>query len=172
MDFKKIIGQWLNRCHPIFFNIYCMTFAFSAYFCMYAFRRPFSAGLYSEALELQFFPSLNYKIILIISQVIGYTLSKFLGIKYVTETPSHKRSSYLIASIVASELALLGFAISPHELGILFLFLNGISLGMVWGWIFSFLEGRRSTELLAAALSTSYILASGSVKSGSSNVMG
>jgi len=33
------------------------------------------------------------------------------------------------------------------------LFLNGFPLGMIWGLVFSYVEGRRTTELMAAILS-------------------
>jgi hypothetical protein len=44
------------------------------------------------------------------------------------------------------------------------IFLNGLPLGMVWGLVVWYLEGRRTSELLLAGLSCSYILASGIVK--------
>ena len=43
--------------------------------------------------------------------------------------------------------------------------LNGLPLGMIWGLVFSYLEGRRQTELLGAGLSVSFIFSSGVVKS-------
>jgi hypothetical protein len=45
------------------------------------------------------------------------------------------------------------------------LFLNGLPLGTVWGVVFSFLEGRRTSEILGAGLSCAYVVASGAVKS-------
>ena len=42
--------------------------------------------------------------------------------------------------------------------------LNGLSLGMIWGLVFSYLEGRKTTELLGAVLSVTFILASGLVR--------
>jgi len=64
-----------------------------------------------------------------------------------------------------SWLALLGFAAVPAPYNILFLFLNGFPLGMIWGLVFSYLEGRRSTEFMGAVLSVSFIFSSGFVKS-------
>jgi len=61
-------------------------------------------------------------------------------------------------------LALLLFAIVPAPYNIICLLLNGFPLGMIWGLVFSYLEGRRSTEFMAAVLSTSLIFASGFVK--------
>jgi hypothetical protein len=43
--------------------------------------------------------------------------------------------------------------------------LNGLPLGMIWGLVFSYLEGRRNSELLGAILCASFILSSGVVKS-------
>ena len=45
------------------------------------------------------------------------------------------------------------------------MFLNGLPLGMVFGLVVSYLEGRRQTEALAAALTASFIVSSGVVKS-------
>jgi hypothetical protein len=44
------------------------------------------------------------------------------------------------------------------------MFFNGLPLGMIWGIVFSYVEGRRYTELLAAGLSISFIVSSGAVK--------
>jgi hypothetical protein len=60
---------------------------------------------------------------------------------------------------------LLIFGLAPYPYGFIFLFLNGLPLGLIWGLVFSFLEGRKVTEALAAGLSASYILSSGTVKS-------
>jgi MFS family permease len=114
---------------------------------------------------------MDYKILLIVSQVFGYTLSKFIGIKIVSEMSSQKRALAIVLMIGLAELALLGFALAPYEWKPLFLFLNGIPLGMIWGLVFGFLEGRKSTELLGAGLSASYIVASGAVRSVGSFVL-
>lgn len=45
------------------------------------------------------------------------------------------------------------------------MFVNGLPLGTVWGICFSFLEGRRTSEILGAGLSCAYVVASGVVKS-------
>ena len=46
---------------------------------MYAFRKPFTAGTY-KGLELL---GVDYKVALIILQLIGYVISKFIGIKFI-----------------------------------------------------------------------------------------
>jgi hypothetical protein len=51
------------------------------------------------------------------------------------------------------------------------MFLNGLPLGMVWGLMFGYLEGRKFTEVLGASLSVSFIFASGFAKTVASFVM-
>ena len=143
-----------------FFIIWCMVAAFGTYFCMYAFRKPFNAGTY-EGLTLW---GLNYKIVLIISQVFGYMLSKFIGIKVISELKAASRTQLIIGLILFAEIALLLFGLVPHPYNFVCLFLNGLPLGMIWGIVFSYLEGRRFTEVLAIGLSISLIVSSGMLK--------
>lgn len=135
--------------------------SFGAYFCMYAFRKPFTVATFEN---LSYW-GVDYKILLIIAQVLGYTLSKFIGIKVISEMKSSKRIYYLIGFILVAELALLGFAIVPAPYNILFLFLNGLPLGMIWGIVFSYIEGRKASEILGVILCSSFIVSSGIVKS-------
>ncbi|MEA9414206.1 DUF5690 family protein [Flavobacterium sp. PL02] len=135
--------------------------AFGTYFCMYAFRKPFTVATFDN---LSFW-GIDYKILLILAQVLGYTCSKFLGIKIISELKSSKRTFYLIGFILISELALLGFAVTPAPYNILFLFINGLPLGMIWGIVFSYIEGRKVTELLGVILCSSFIVSSGAAKS-------
>ncbi|RTY86257.1 DUF5690 family protein [Flavobacterium sp. RSP15] len=135
--------------------------SFGAYFCMYAFRKPFSVATF-EGMEVF---HIDYKIILIIAQVLGYAFSKFIGIKVVSELKANQRAYYLVGLILIAELALVLFALVPQPYNVVFMFLNGVPLGMIWGIVFSYLEGRKFTEILGVALSTSFIVSSGVVKS-------
>jgi hypothetical protein len=134
--------------------------AFGAYTSMYAFRKAFAAGTFTGQ---QYF-HVDYKVWLVIVQVIGYTLSKFYGIKFIAELKPDQRAKSIFGLIGFSWFALLLFAVIPAPYNIVCLFLNGFPLGMIWGLVFSYLEGRRSTEFMAAVLSTSLIFASGFVK--------
>ncbi|UII35034.1 DUF5690 family protein [Fulvivirga ulvae] len=135
--------------------------AFGTYFCMYAFRKPFTVASFDGITYL----GIDYKILLVIAQVIGYTISKFLGIRIISELKRTSRMKYLLTFILLAELSLLGFASVPAPYNIIFLLLNGLPLGMVWGIVFSYIEGRKSTELLGVILCTSFIVSSGVVKS-------
>ncbi|MFP5079373.1 DUF5690 family protein [Pedobacter sp. JCM 36344] len=134
--------------------------AFGAYTSMYAFRKAFAAGSYS-GLE---FLNVDYKAWLVIAQILGYTLSKFYGIKFIAEIKAMNRGKAILVLVGISWLALLGFSIVPAPYNIIFLFINGCPLGMIWGLVFGYLEGRRATEFMAAVLSISLIFASGFVK--------
>lgn len=127
---------------------------------MYAFRKPFAAGAFEGEVG-----GVELKIALVVAQVIGYALSKFLGISAVSGADRKKRGLMLVALIGAAELALVIFGALPPAGQVVAIFFNGLPLGMVWGLVFSFLEGRQTSELLGAGLSTSYIVASGAVKS-------
>lgn len=165
MEKKNFVTRWLESSNAVMFNGYCILAAFSTYFCMYAFRKPFAAGEFAGKAGIALIPLLDYKTILIICQLIGYTLSKYIGIKVISEMGKTRRALAIISMIVFAELSLLGFALIPKPYNIICLFLNGIPLGMIWGLVFGFLEGRRSTEVLGVGLSASYIVASGVVKS-------
>lgn len=103
---------------------------------MYAFRKPFSVATF-EGMELF---HIDYKIILIIAQVLGYALSKFIGIKVVSELKASHRAFYLIGLILIAELALVLFASVTKPFNVVFMFLNGIPLGMIWGIVFRILK--------------------------------
>jgi MFS family permease len=128
---------------------------------MYAFRKPFTVATFEDLS----FAGVDYKIILIIAQVLGYMLSKFIGIKVISELQPNKRIYYLLGLILAAEASLLLFALTPAPYNFIFMFLNGLPLGMVWGIVFSYLEGRKFTEFLGVALCSSFIVSSGAVKS-------
>ncbi len=158
------ITRWLEQASPVTFSVYAIFAAFMAYFAMYAFRKPFSVALFPGTVALPFLPPIDYKILLIIAQVMGYTLSKFTGIKVISEMEARHRALALLGMIAVAEGALFFFAITPKPYNAFFLLINGIPLGMIWGLVFGFLEGRRLSELLGAGLSASYIIASGVVK--------
>lgn len=128
---------------------------------MYAFRKPFTVAGF-EGLD---FLGIDYKIWLIASQIAGYTLSKFIGIKVVSEMKKTNRFLSIFLLILIAEGSLILFAVLPKPYNIIMMFFNGLPLGMIWGIVFSYLEGRRSTEFLGAVLSASFIVASGLVKS-------
>lgn len=135
--------------------------AFCVYTCMYAFRKPFTAAAFADHTLW----GMNYKIWLVIAQTAGYTASKFFGIGFIGGMKNEKRATAIIKLIAAAWIALLGFALCPPPYNIIFIIINGFPLGVIYGLVFSYLEGRRTTELLGAVLATSFIFASGFTQS-------
>jgi hypothetical protein len=140
--------------------IWCMAAAFGTYFCMYAFRKPFTAAEFAG----YEWAGVGYKTLLVTAQVLGYTLSKFIGIKVIAEMNPARRAAMILVLIGIAEAALLAFALVRPPLHLICLFVNGLPLGMVFGLVLGFLEGRRLTEALSAGLCASFIVADGAVK--------
>ncbi|MFM9852178.1 MAG: DUF5690 family protein [Sphingomonadaceae bacterium] len=153
----------LERASPALFCTYAGLAAFAAYFSMYAFRKPFTAATFDQVAGWPFV--LDYKIALIIAQVLGYALSKIIGIKLISELDPAGRSTTIIGLIVTAWIALLLFAIVPAPWNVFTLFFNGLALGLIWGLVFSYVEGRRTSDVIGAMLCATFIIASGVVKS-------
>ena len=156
---KSFVLRWLNSSSLVFVS-YVSICAFVVYSCMYGFRKPFTVGLYSNV----FFMGISYKVCLVIAQVLGYMCSKFYGIKFISGMQPERRAVTILMCIGTAWASLLLFAIIPAPYNIICLFVNGLPLGMVWGLVFGFLEGRKTTELMGAVLATSFIFASGLAK--------
>jgi hypothetical protein len=131
--------------------------AFATYFCMYGYRKPYTAATYSG---VHFF-GIEYKFLLVISQTLGYVTAKWIGIKFVSEIKPEHRIKALIFLLSGAELMLLIFGFIGRPWNILCLLLNGLSLGAVFGLILGFLEGRRNTEFLIGGLCASFIVSDG-----------
>lgn len=158
---KKIIllQQWLEK-YPWLLVIYLSTCAFVIYACMYGFRKPYTVGIYKDI----YFLGISYKICLVIAQVLGYMVSKFFGIKFIAGMQPRKRALYILLCILVAWLSLFVFAIVPAPYNLICLFINGLPLGIIFGLVFGFLEGRKTTEIMGAVLASSFIFGSGIAK--------
>lgn len=143
------------------FVIWAGGTALVSYSLVYALRKPFMAA---EFEGMQAF-GMDYKIAVSIIQLIGYVCAKMLGIKFISELRPENRLRFIIGSAALSEASLLAFALMPVPANIFALFFNGLSLGCMWGVLFSFLEGRRTTDILASIMGVSMALSSGVAKS-------
>ena len=135
--------------------------ALLSYALVYALRKPFTAATF-DGLD---FMGMDYKTATSIIQIAGYVLSKFMGIKWISELRREDRVRFIIASVSVAELSLLAFALLPVPYNVCALFFNGLSLGCMWGVIFSFIEGRRLTGILASIMGISIAFSSGLAKS-------
>jgi len=134
---------------------------FFTYTSVFAYRKAFSVASF----EGQQILGISYQTSLIISQVIGYMLSKFAGIKLISElkrTGRWKASAVLVGTAWFS---LFLFAILPSWAGLICFLINGFTLGFMWGVVFSYAEGRRSTDLIGSVLAVSFIFAGGFTRS-------
>lgn len=142
-------------------GLYAAIVVFLTYTMIFGFRKSFTVATF-DGLTIAGY---SYKTVLVISQMLGYLLAKFYGIKFISELKRTGRDKIILVLTAIAWLSWLFFAIVPLPYNIVFLFINGFPLGMLWGVVFSYVEGRRSTDFIGAALAVSFIFASGFVKS-------
>jgi len=142
-------------------GIYAAIVAFLTYTMIFGFRKSYTVCTFDGMR----FAGINYKTILVLSQMIGYLMAKFYGIKFISELQRLGRYKIILLLVGIAWAAWLFFAVVPAPYNAVFLFINGFPLGMLWGVVFSYVEGRRSTDFIGASLAVSFIFSSGFVKS-------
>ncbi len=147
-------------------SVFAALVCFAAYASITAFRKAFNVASYEGS-----FLGLDYKVVLVITQVFGYMFSKFYGIKFISELRRIGRGKLILLLVGISWLAWLFFALIPPPYNFWALALNGFPLGMLWGVLFSYVEGRRATDFIGAALAVSFIFGPGIAKSVAQFVM-
>lgn len=150
-----------KRLSDFFFILWAGGAALLSYSLVYALRKPFTAASFENA---EFF-DLDYKVVVTISQILGYVISKFIGIKLISELKAEERFKFILTSVLLAEASLILFGLLSTPFNVAAMFLNGLSLGCMWGVIFSFIEGRRVTDILASLLGVSMVVSSGTAKS-------
>lgn len=151
------ITAWLKRTNALSFTLYASAASFCLYLCIFSIRKTFGVATY-EGLT---YWGIDYKVLMITFQVIGYLISKFIGIKVVSEMKAGYRTLGILLMVSIATVSWLFFGLTPAPYNLVFLFFNGLPLGMVWSLVFGYLEGRKSTEVLGASLSVSFIFAGG-----------
>lgn len=157
----QINGTARKRLSDFLFILWAGGLALLSYSLVYALRKPFTAASFSDA---EFF-NIDYKVAVTISQILGYVISKFIGIKLISELRSEERFKFILTSVLLAEASLILFGLLSTPYNVAAMFLNGLSLGCMWGVIFSFIEGRRMTDILASLLGVSMVISSGTAKS-------
>ncbi len=142
-------------------GLYAAIVAFLTYTMIFGFRKSFTVCTFDGMA----YWGLGYKTLLVLSQMMGYLMAKFYGIKFISELKRLGRDKIVLVLVGIAWLAWLLFALVPAPYNIVFLFINGFPLGMLWGVIFSYIEGRKTTDFIGAALAVSFIFSSGFVKS-------
>lgn len=149
------------RRNSILTSIFAAAVCFAAYACIISFRKAFNVASYAGH---EIF-GLDYKVVIITSQVAGYMLSKFYGIKFIAELKRFGRERLILLLIGISWFAWLLFALIAPPYNFWTLAVNGFPLGMLWGVLFSYVEGRRATDFIGASLAVSFIFGPGLAKS-------
>lgn len=135
--------------------------ALLSYSLVYALRKPYTAASFDG---LTFFGS-DYKVAVTTIQILGYVIAKFFGIKIISELKKENRFRFFVGSAILAEAVLIGFGMLDTPYNVIAMFVNGLSLGCMWGVIFSFIEGRKVTDILASLLGVSMVFSSGVAKS-------
>ena len=141
--------------------LYAALVSFGTYVFVFGFRKSFTVCTFDGMT----FGPIAYKTALVISQMLGYLLAKFYGIRFISGMQKVNRYKIIFLLTGIAWAAWLLFAIVPAPYNVVFLFINGFPLGMLWGVVFSYVEGRKSTDFIGAALAVSFIFSAGWVKS-------
>ena len=136
--------------------------ALLSYSLVYALRKPFTAATFDG---MDFF-GMDYKVATTIMQIFGYLISKFFAIKIVSELKRENRLKFMIFSVALAE-SCIGLFSDCSPLLSMYLHCSSTDWhwGVCWGVIFSFIEGRKVTDILASLLGVSMAVSSGMAKS-------
>ncbi len=146
--------QWLQA-------IYMAGVVFCLYSSLFCFRKAFNVAAFDGYVLF----GISYKVVLVITQVMGYMASKFYGIGFIASLKRYGRGQTILLLAGVALASWLLFALLPAPWGFWCLLFSGFPLGMLWGIVFSYVEGRRMTDLISAALAVSFIFGAGLAKS-------
>src|ERR1700733_11647163 len=107
VDMRRTLNQWLRNASPVAFTSFASLAGFTTYFSMYAFRKPFAAASFGHVDGWHY--ALDFKIALVLAQLIGYAASKFIGIRVISGMERTWRAQAILGLIGASWLALVAF---------------------------------------------------------------
>ena len=111
MNFKeKLSPSTQKKLSDLLFILYAGGAALLSYSLVYALRKPFTAATF-DGMELF---GMDYKIATSIIQIFGYMVSKFIGIKLISELKREGRLKFILVSIGVAELSLVGMHVGSH----------------------------------------------------------
>ena len=118
MTQEHSITTWLKRTNAFSFALYASIVSFCLYTCIFALRKTFGVATY-EGLA---YWGVDFKILMVTFQVIGYLISKFAGIKVVSEMKSTYRTRGILVMVTAASISWFFFAITPPPYNAVWLF--------------------------------------------------
>ena len=141
-----------RRLADFLFILWAGGAALLSYSLVYTLRKPFTAATFDGIEAFGF----DYKVLVTIIQIAGYLIAKFIGIRLISELKRENCLKFILVSIAVAELSLVAFGALPTPYNMFAMFFNGLSLGCMWGVIFSFIEGRRTTVFLGESFRNQY----------------
>src|SRR5882757_4225355 len=118
MSTEHPLTAWLKRTSTFNLTLYGAIASFCLYTCIFSLRKTFGVATY-EGLT---YGGIDFKIWMVAFQVIGYMISKFIGIKVVSELRSTRRTRSILILVSIAAISWLFFAITPHPYSLFFLF--------------------------------------------------
>ena len=113
MNFKeKLSPSAQKKLSDLLFIFYAGGAALLSYSLVYALRKPFTAATF-DGMELF---GMDYKVATSIIQIFGYMVSKFIGIKLISELKREGRLKFILVSIGVAELSLVLFGTGLTDL--------------------------------------------------------
>lgn len=85
-----------KRLSDFLFILWAGGAALLSYSLVYALRKPYTAAAFED---VEFF-DMDYKVVVTISQIVGYVISKFMGIKLISELRREERLRFILMSVV------------------------------------------------------------------------
>src|SRR5438445_11848761 len=89
------VTAWLKRTGSFNFTLYASVSAFCLYTCIFALRKTFGVATF-EGIS---YWGVDFKGWMVISQVIGYLISKFVGIKVASELKLKYRTQGILLMV-------------------------------------------------------------------------
>src|SRR4029077_5287164 len=101
------ITLWLRRTSTFNFTLYTAVVSFCLYTCIFALRKTFGVATY-EGIS---YAGIDFKGWMVIAQVVGYLISKFIGIKIVSELQAKYRTRGILLMVSIAAVSWFFFAI-------------------------------------------------------------
>jgi len=150
---------------PLVTTVFIATFSFSAYLCVYGFRKPWTAASWTEQDTL--FGFQDPKLFLDWTQLIGYVIGKASGIFIIPTIPGHFRFPLLVSLPIVSTFfwLMLGLLHNLSTVAVfLVFFFSTMPLSLAWSLMYRYLEGRHHPDVLGAVLSSAIVVGSSLAK--------
>ena len=104
-----MIRSFLSRSPLYVLALYASVLIFLVYTCAYAYRKPFTAAIYEGEILWGF----DVKILYVLSEIIGYALSKFIGVRILPSMKAGHRIYYIIGLLTFSDTCKLSITNCP-----------------------------------------------------------